>query len=67
MYLATAMTMGKDGLLQVFFLAYNLGRGLVFSSMTNSWAVEVQSGGKEAADTLASKYGFINLGQVKES
>ena len=31
-------------------------------SMTNSWAVEITSGGKEAADALASKYGFINLG-----
>ena len=33
-------------------------------SMTNSWAVQVRSGGKEAADALASKYGFINLGLV---
>ena len=30
---------------------------------TNSWAVEVH-GGPEAADALASKYGFINRGQV---
>ena len=35
-------------------------------SMTNSWAVQVRSGGKEAADALASKYGFINLGLVSE-
>ena len=34
-------------------------------SMTNSWAVQVRSGGKEAADALASKYGFINLGLVR--
>ena len=33
-------------------------------SMTNSWAVEIQSGGRAAADQLASKHGFINLGQV---
>lgn len=33
-------------------------------AMTNSWAVEVRSGGKAAADALASKHGFINLGQV---
>ena len=34
------------------------------ASMTNSWAVQITSGGEEAADELASKYGFINLGQV---
>ena len=34
-------------------------------SMTNSWAVQITSGGKEAADALASKYGFINLGLVR--
>ena len=32
--------------------------------MTNSWAVQVHSDGKEAADALANKYGFINLGEV---
>ena len=37
------------------------------NSMTNSWAVEIQSGGREAADQLASKHGFINLGQVQIS
>lgn len=31
---------------------------------TNRWAVEVL-GGSAAADTLAKKYGFINMGQVK--
>ncbi len=46
----------------LFFLAWG---GLAFSSMTNSWAVEVQSGGREAADALAIKYGFTNLGQVR--
>ena len=30
---------------------------------TNSWAVSVK-GGSSAADQLASKYGFINKGQV---
>ena len=30
---------------------------------TNSWAVAVE-GGAEAADQLAAKYGFANLGQV---
>ncbi len=30
---------------------------------TNSWAVEV-SGGSLAADELANKHGFVNLGQV---
>ena len=34
------------------------------NSMTNSWAVEIQSGGRAAADQLASKHGFINLGRV---
>ncbi len=34
------------------------------SSMTNSWAVRMEPGGKEAADALASKHGFINLGTV---
>ena len=34
------------------------------NSMTNSWAVEIQSGGRAAADQLAGKHGFINLGQV---
>ncbi len=29
----------------------------------NSWAVAVE-GGAEAADQLAAKYGFANLGQV---
>ena len=35
------------------------------ATMTNSWAVQVTSGGKQAADALASKYGFINLGLVR--
>ena len=30
---------------------------------TNSWAVEV-NGGKEVADNIARKHGFINKGQV---
>ena len=30
---------------------------------TNGWAVEVL-GGKENADSLADKYGFVNKGQV---
>ena len=34
------------------------------ATMTNSWAVQITSGGKQAADELASKYGFINLGRV---
>lgn len=34
------------------------------AAMTNSWAVEIQSGGEIAAAALASKYGFVNLGQV---
>ena len=34
------------------------------ATMTNSWAVQVTSGGREAADALASKYGFVNLGLV---
>ena len=33
---------------------------------TNRWAVEVL-GGSAAADTLAKKYGFINMGQVNDS
>ena len=32
--------------------------------MTNSWAVQVTTGGEEAADELAKKYGFVNLGLV---
>ena len=32
---------------------------------TNSWAVELQEGGSEAADALAHKYGFENYGQVR--
>ena len=31
----------------------------------NSWAVRLTSGGSRAADELASKYGFINLGPVR--
>jgi len=34
------------------------------STMTNSWAIQV-SGGIGAADELASKHGFVNLGQVR--
>lgn len=30
---------------------------------TNSWAVEIKTGDKEA-DTVARRYGFINLGKV---
>ncbi len=33
---------------------------------TNSWAVAVE-GGAEAADQLAAKYGFTNLGLVSSS
>ena len=33
---------------------------------TNSWAVQVD-GGLSAADALATKYGFVNKGQVRES
>ena len=36
------------------------------TDMTNSWAVQVSSGGREAADALASKYGFVNLGLVRK-
>ena len=35
------------------------------ASMTNSWAVQITSRGEEAADELAKKYGFDNLGQVR--
>ena len=45
-------------------LALCVARTCVATTMTNSWAVEVRSGGKEAADALADKHGFINLGQV---
>ena len=37
--------------------------------LTNSWAVQVlgEGGGRgEAADALASKYGFVNLGLVRK-
>ena len=39
----------------------NYASGALYSS---SWAVEVR-GGAAVADTLAHKYGFTNLGQVK--
>ena len=32
--------------------------------MTNSWAVQIQNAGKEDADVLAEKHGFVNLGPV---
>ena len=41
--------------------------GVVGASMTNSWAVQVTGGGDDAADALAIKHGFINLGQVSLS
>lgn len=37
------------------------------AAITNSWAVQVGSGGEEAADELASKYGFANLGKVGDA
>lgn len=33
-------------------------------TVTNSWAVEIRTGGKAAADALAKKYGFLNKGLV---
>jgi hypothetical protein len=45
-------------------LALLLARTCAAADMTNSWAVQVRTGGKEAADALAEKHGFINLGQV---
>ena len=45
---------------------------LVFESVcalrrtTNGWAVEVH-GGKDNADRLADKYGFVNKGQVSST
>ena len=55
--------MERFGVLVLMLLA----AGAVADSMTNSWAVEIQSGGREAADQLASKHGFINLGQVEHN
>ena len=50
-----------QGTLLLFYIA---GSCNATDAMTNSWAVQVESGGKEAADELASKHGFTNLGQV---
>lgn len=33
---------------------------------TNSWAVQLDSAEVEAADRIASKHGFVNLGQVRD-
>ena len=33
---------------------------------TASWAVEIVEGGKEMADIIASRYGFINRGSLSE-
>lgn len=32
---------------------------------TNHWAVKI-TGGPEHADEIAEKYGFVNMGQVRE-
>lgn len=45
----------------LLLLASTLNAG----AMTNSWAVQIQSGGKKAAAALASKYGFANKGKVR--
>ena len=47
------------------FLATAPGNSYASGALySNSWAVEVR-GGAAVADTLAHKYGFANLGQVK--
>lgn len=33
---------------------------------TNRWALRIEAGRREAADELAAKYGFVNLGPVIE-
>ncbi len=43
-----------------------LSGGEAARAYTNSWAVAVE-GGAEAADQLAAKYGFTNLGLVSSS
>ncbi len=42
-----------------------LAEGWCAAMVTNSWAVQVLAGGEEAADALAIKYGFVNLGLVR--
>lgn len=41
-----------------------LDSGQYITHFTNTWAVEVH-GGQEAANGIAEKYGFVNLGQVR--
>jgi hypothetical protein len=36
----------------------------VEKAYTNQWALEITGGNEKAADTLADKYGFKNLGRV---
>lgn len=62
-------TMERERLLLSFaafvFLATAPGNSYASGALyTSSWAVEVR-GGAAVADTLAHKYGFANLGQVK--
>lgn len=50
----------------VLFLAFLVCQPLPFRDVyTNHWALRI-SGGREEADELASKYGYKNLGQVRE-
>ena len=36
------------------------------ATLTNSWAVQLQFGGNQAATSLARKYGFTNEGKVMQ-
>ena len=49
--------------LVVFMLLWKFSASNMMSKMTNTWSVEM-TGGDAAADALAEKYGFHNLGLV---
>ncbi len=55
-----------ETLLMVMLVVAGTATLCAATSMTNSWAVQVQDGW-EAAEALAKKHGFVNLGLVSRS
>ncbi len=49
--------------LSLVLLVVVAGGSVCAASMTNSWAVQV-SDSDDAADALATKHGFVNIGHV---
>ena len=55
-----------SGINKVNRMAKRASRQQAADVYTASWAVEIVDGGKEMADLIASRYGYINLGTLKE-